>query len=115
GVAITDECGPTELLRRQRRVQGEQPISAAQFEVRVDRNRLDLGATDEAVARVMTYLKIVDLRRLRVLARVLSIAIVETQIVVVGEQRPEHVVPGYLGRDVRVVHVDQRERLACDV
>ena len=83
-VAIADESSAARLLRRKHGVQSEHPQTARLLEVRIDRHRLDFGASDEVVAGVVTDLDVVD--NFLVLARphVLALAIEETQIVVVS-------------------------------
>src|SRR6266849_736599 len=64
----------------------------------------------------MTDLDIYDLRTLRLAGgSVLAVAIEEAKIVVVGLNRPEHVIPDDLDRDFGIVGVDEREGLPRDV
>ena len=43
------------------------------------------------------------------------LAVEESKIIVVASDWPELLIPDDLGRDVRIVGIDQRERLAGDV
>ena len=62
----------------------------------------------------MADLEILDLAGLRAFLLVLGITVVEAQIVVVGSDRAEYVVPDDLDGDVGIVGVNQREGLAGD-
>src|ERR1700691_1482903 len=83
GVTISDEAGSSNFLRRKNRIEAEQPIAAGGLEIGIGRKRLDFGAADEIVAGIVTDLEILDLAGLRAFMRVLRIAVVEPQIVVV--------------------------------
>ena len=114
GVTPADEAGATNFLRRENRIEAEQPVAAGRLEIRIGRQRLDLGAADQVVTGVVTNLEVLDLAGLRTLLLVLGVAVIEAQIVVVGGDRAEHVVPDDLDGDVGIVGVDQRERLTGD-
>ena len=115
GVAIADETGAARLLRREHRVQPGEPVASGPEKVRIDRQRLDLGAADQGVAGVVADLHVEDRPVGLVIAAVFARAVVEAKIVVVGTDRPEGIVPDNLLGGVRVVHIHERERLAGDV
>src|SRR5208282_6462508 len=83
--------------------------------VRIDRQWLDLGSADQGVAGVVADLHVVDRLVGLLITAVFARAVVKAQIVVVGTDRPEGVVPDNLLGGVWVVHVHERERLAGDV
>src|SRR5579871_526421 len=64
GIEITpaDEAGTMNVFRRQQRVKREQPYPIGLFEIRIDRQRIDLGTSDQVVACVVANLEILDLR-----------------------------------------------------
>ena len=85
------------------------------FEIGVNRHRFDFGPADQIIAGVVTDLKIFDLLELRALLDERAVAIVKAQIVIVGRDGPEDVVPHHLGRHIGVIRVDQWKRLARDI
>src|SRR5208282_654597 len=89
-VAIADQSGSSRLLRRKHRVQGEQPPAPRLLEVRIHRQRLDLGSSDEVVSGVMTDLDVIDHALVLARTNVLALAIVKAQIVVIARDWPEH-------------------------
>src|SRR5271155_6247750 len=113
-VPPSDETGSTNFLRRQNRVEAEQPVAAGLEEIGISRKRLDFGAADEVIAGVVADLEIFDLTRLRTPLLVFGIAVVEAQIVVVRGDGTEDVVPDDLDGDIGIVGVDQRKRLTSD-
>src|SRR5271168_4584469 len=101
GVAITDESLATRFLRREQRIQREQPKTAGLLEVRIDRQRLYFSAAHQIVTRVVADLDVVDDLLIMTRIYVFDLAIVKAQVVVVGADRAEHVVPHDLLRDLR--------------
>jgi len=114
-VAIADESDATKILRREHRVERKQPVAPGILEIRIDGQRFDFSASDQAVSGIVTDLEILDLMRLRSPLLHRGIAIIEAQIVVIRRDRTENVVPDNFGRDRRVVGVKQRERLSGDI
>src|SRR5580704_13939343 len=114
-IAISNQALSARFLRREQWIQSEQPEAAGLLEVGIDRQRLYFGAAHQIVARVVADLDIVDDLLLFTRIDVLDLAIEKTQIVIVGADRAEHVVPHDLVGDLRVVGVDQREGLTRDV
>src|ERR1700736_6075342 len=88
----------------------------SRLEVGIERHWLDLGPSDEAVSGIVADLKVGGLEGL-LLARLAinAFAVEETEVIVIGENRAERVVPHDLGRDVRVVQIEHRERKSCDI
>src|SRR5580700_6674280 len=111
-VTPSDESGTSNFLRRENRIEAEQPVAAGSLEIGIGRERLDFGAADEVVTGVVSDLEILDLAGLGALLLVLGIAVVESQVVVIRSDRAEDVVPDDLDGDVGVVGVDQWERLS---
>src|SRR5580704_17905751 len=105
-VTPSDESGTSNFLRRENRIETEQPVAAGSLEIGIGRERLDFGAADEVVTGVVSDLEILDLAGLRALLLVLGIAVVESQIVVIRSDRAEDVVPNDLDRDVGIIGVD---------
>ena len=114
-VAIADQALAARFLRREQRIESEQPQAPRLLEVRIDRHWLDFGPSEEVVPGVMTDLDVVDDVLFLAGTNVLALAIVEAQIVVVSADRTEHVVPHDFRRYIRVVRIDQRKCLAGDV
>src|SRR5712675_1975747 len=113
-VTPSDETGSANFLRRENREQSEQPVTAGRLEVGIGRKRFDFGASDEIVTGIVTDLEVLDLAGLRTFLLILGIAVIEAEIVVVGGDWAEHVVPYNLHCDIGIVGVDQRERLTGD-
>src|SRR5882757_2399534 len=113
-ITPSDETGSANFLRRENREQSEQPVAAGRLEVGIGRKRLDFSASDEIVTGIVTDLEVLDLAGLRTFLLILGIAVVVAEIVVVGGDRTEHVVPNDLDRDFGIVSVDQWERLSGD-
>src|SRR5208282_1290306 len=78
-------------------------------------NRLDFGPADEVITGVVSELVVVDFRKGPVDAGVNRVAIEISQVVVVIADRAPQGVPDDLGRNVGIVRIDQRERLAGDI
>src|SRR5260370_31458889 len=85
------------------------------LKVGIDGQRLDFGSSNQLVTSVVAKLEVLYLAALWTLGLILSIAIEEAEIIVVGGDRTEHVVPDDLHADVVVVGVDQGERLTGDI
>src|ERR1039457_2022492 len=64
-VAPSDKAGATNFLRRKQRIEREQPHAIGRFEVSIGRDRLDFGASDQVVTRIMSGLGVFDLFGLR--------------------------------------------------
>src|ERR1039458_9284697 len=114
-IAFSHGNVPANLLRRQDRIEGEQPDAAGQLEIGVGRDRLDFGGAHQGVTRIMADLDVLDLARLRAGFFVGRLTVVKAQVVVIAGDRAEDVVPDDLLGDLGVVRIDQRERLAGDV
>src|ERR1700689_4874846 len=112
GVAIAQEARATSVHRRELWPEQEQPQPVGVLEIGIDRQRLDFSAADKIVAGVVAELSVCDFKEGLVVAAVHRVAIEISQIVVVRLNRAEHVVPYDLGRHVRIVRVDKRERLS---
>src|SRR5215475_4903984 len=115
GITPADESDTAQFVRRQHRIEAEDPVTARILEVGIDRNRFDLGSSDQLVSGVVTDLEILDLLLHRTFGLILGVAVIEPQIVVIRSDRTEHVVPNDLGTNVRIVGVDQGERLSGNI
>src|ERR1700722_14342840 len=62
GIAITQEAGAASVLRRELRAEQEQPQAVGLLEIGIDRQRLDFGASNEVVTRVMAELSVGDFK-----------------------------------------------------
>jgi hypothetical protein len=113
-IAPADEAGSVNVFREQG-VKSEQPDAIGLFEIRIDRQRIDLGTSDEVVAGIVADLEILDLPFLRTVPLVRAVAIIETQVVVVGRDRTEDIVSDDLVGNVGVVGIDQRKWLPRNV
>src|ERR1700690_340825 len=98
-VAPADKTGTANFLRRENRIQAEDPVASGGLEIRIGWQRLDLGASDQIVTRIVADLEVFDLLRLRSALGESGVAIVEAQIIVVGGDGTEHVVPDNLVGD----------------
>src|SRR5271156_2150011 len=114
-VAEADNSCSARILGREHRVKREQPEPVGLFEVWIDRQRLHLGAANQVVTRIVTDFYVVDYLLLLAGANILALTVKIAEVVIVALDRPEHVVPDDLLRNGRIVRVDQRERLACDI
>src|SRR3984957_17586331 len=108
GITIAQQAGAASVLWGKLGTEQEQPQAIGLLEVRIGRQRLHFGSADEIVAGVVPELSIRDFEERLVVAAVNRVAVEVSQIVIVGLNRPENVVPNDLGRDVRIVCVDQR-------
>src|SRR5580704_7557213 len=97
GITITQQAGAASVLRRELRSEQEQPQAVGMLEVRIDRQRLDFGTADQVVAGVVAELSVCDFEERLVVSAVNGVAVKVSQIVVVGLNRPEHVVPNDFG------------------
>src|SRR5260370_28642413 len=86
-IAESDESLTSLSLRRKHRVKPEQPEPIGLLEIRIDRHRLDLDAPDQIITGVMSDLIILDHVVGLFAPPVYALAIVKSQVVVVGEQR----------------------------
>src|SRR5271163_1270039 len=102
-------------LRRQHGIKAEEPQAVGLLEVRIDRRRLNLDAADQVITGVVAYLIILDHVVGLVASAVYAFAVIKAQVVVVGQERAEDVVPHDLVGDLRIVGVDERKRLAGNV
>src|SRR6266851_840498 len=85
------------------------------LKVGIDRHRIYFGASNQIVTGVVAELEVLYLAALWTLGFILGVAVEEAEIIVVGGDRTEHVVPDDLHTDVVVVGVDQREGLTGDI
>src|ERR1019366_9006839 len=85
------------------------------LEIGIGRYRLDFGASDFVVARIVADLDVSDREVRLVAAPVHAVAIEPAQIVVVRRYWPEHFVPDHLLGRQRIVSVGDRKRLTRDV
>jgi hypothetical protein len=85
------------------------------LEIGIDRHRLDFGPSDFVVAGVVANLDVIDYAMRPAELGVLLVAIEEAQIVIVGRDWTEYVVPHQLVGDERIVRIEQGERLPRNV
>src|SRR5208337_1831195 len=111
-ITIAQQAGAASVLGREFGTEQEQPQAVGSLEVGIDGQRLDFGSADEVVTGVVAELSVCNFKERLVVAGVNGVTIEIAEIVVVGLNRAPHVVPDDLGRNVRIVRVDQRERLA---
>src|SRR6202043_295444 len=80
-IAKANEPAAALGLRREHRIEAEQPQTVGLLEIRIDRHRLDFDPADQIVTGVMSDLIILDYVVGLVLSAVHALAIVEAQIV----------------------------------
>src|ERR1700682_653279 len=61
GIAPTDKSGSPNFLRREQRIEAEDPVAAGGLEIRIGRQRLDFGAADQVIAGVVADLEVLNL------------------------------------------------------
>src|SRR5271163_5143839 len=92
GLLITKTNDPLTAfgLGRKYGIEAEEPQAVGLLEVGIDRSRFDLDAADQVITGVVADLVVLDHVVGLVASAVHALAIVKAQVVVVGEQRPEH-------------------------
>src|SRR5208282_1685346 len=111
-VPITQQAAATFILRREFGTEQEQPQAVGNLVVGIDRKRLDLGSANEIITGVVPRLVVPNCKVGLVVAAVNRVAIVISQVVIVIADRTPQGVPDDLGRDIRIVGVDERKGLA---
>src|SRR5581483_7297017 len=115
GVAVSDEAGSAHSLRRHDWIEAEKPVAAGFQEILVDGDRIDLGASDLVVAGIVSDIDLIEDAIGGVEAATNVLARKIAQVVVVGLQGPEHVVPDNLARNVGIVGIEKGKRLTGDI
>ena len=114
-VAIADPAAAAIFGGRESGIRRRAHPDVGSLEIRIGRQRFDLGASDVGVARQMAELGHLHQLLLRAGILLRHLAFEVAQIEVVGRDRLEVLVPHDLGRDVGIVGIEYRERLPGDV
>ena len=91
---------------RQFGVESESLQPSADLEIWIDRQRVYLGSADEAIARIVTDLDVLNYVDGRTRSRLYALAIEKTQVVIVARDRAERVIPHDLDREFWVIGVE---------
>jgi hypothetical protein len=86
-VKVADKSCSARFLWREHRVKCKQPEPSCLFEVGIERQRLDLSAPDQIVARAVADLGVVDDLLLLARADILTLTVKKTKIVIVALDR----------------------------
>ena len=114
-VAIQDCTAAAIFRRRERGIRPNARPDTSDLEIRICRQRLDLGTSDIGVTRQMPNLGLRHQRLLSAGILLGHLAFEEAQIVIVARDWLEVLVPHDFGRDLGIVRIEDRERLPGNV
>src|ERR1700676_847069 len=110
-VPIADEASSGTVLRSYLRVQTGHRVPAGDLKVRIERQGIDFRASSLAVPGVVSGLVVPKRFVWFVQPGVHTLGVEKAQIIVVGRDRTEVVIPNDLLSDVGIVGVEQGKRL----